>query len=281
MNWGSPFSMVPKPKIFYDASICIDAARGRIPAEDWLQVSKFISRSCKYYISPLTLDELLRGIHRGSLNQFQRNRRALEFLYPAHKKTFLPYPGDFVMFHVFGRRTSAGPHQTGMEKLVKVFLQSKDADELHNTRIWKGRPDTGLSELLYTSYGLSGAQSRYAADYNSHRSGVGAFDDELWMKMMLDHCKQADTPQNRELVRDYLSASRLHAKSLWELRKNKLYDFSKHASDLVDGQQLAYLADASMHFITSDRKLKSRIADSPQSARVWSWKDLTARASAG
>ena len=272
--------MVPKPKIFYDASICIDAARGRIPAEDWSQVSKFISRSCKYCISPLTVDELLRGIHRGSPDEFRRNRRALEFLYPACKKSFLPYPGDFVMFHVFGRRTSAGPQQMGMEKLVKAFLQSKDADELHNRRIWKGRRDTGLSELIYTSDGLSGAQSRYVADYNSHRSRIDAFDDELWMKMTLDHYKQADTPQHRKLVRDCMSANRLNAKFFWDLRKDKGYDFSKHASDLVDGQQLAYLAEASMHFITSDRKLKSRVADSPQSARVCSWRDLTARASA-
>src|SRR5207253_18389 len=103
-------------------------------------------------------------------------------------------------------------------------------------------------------------------------------DDELWMKMMLDHCKQVDNPSNGELVRDSLSASRLHAKFLWEVRKDKFYDFSKHASDLVDGQQLAYLADASMHFITSDKKLKAHIAESAQSARVWSWRDLTARA---
>src|SRR6267378_4137900 len=105
--------MVPKLKIFYDASICIDVARGRITAEDWLQGSKFISRSCKYYISPVTVDELLRGIHRGSPEEFRRNRRALEFLYPAHKKSFLPYPGNFLMVHVFGRKTSAGPQQVG------------------------------------------------------------------------------------------------------------------------------------------------------------------------
>ena len=256
-------------KIFYDSSICIDAARGNIPQDEWTRVSSVVSRHFRYFISPLTLDELLRGIHRGGPDEFFRSRQALALLYPAHKKTFLPYPGDFLLHHVFGKKALARPVRTELEMhtLVKEFLQCRSTNELFGKQLWRRRRATAVSELLRTEYWHADKQHNYATDYNSSRSSRGEpFDEDLWLKISLAHYEQPDTLENRERLRESLSANRLLAEFAWEARNDQHYNFFKHSSDLVDGQQLAYLADPDMRFVSNDRKMKSRIASSPQGA---------------
>jgi hypothetical protein len=165
--------------------------------------------------------------------------------------------------------------QLEMQTLAKTFLQCRDSNDLYGKQLWKGRLGTAVSELLRTEYWYREKQQEYAIDYGSFRSTrQDAFDEELWIKISLAHYKQPDTLDNRKRLCESLSANRLMAKFVSQARNDQRYDFFKHSSDLVDGQQLAYLADPDMHFVSNDRKLRSRIAGSPQSSRVVSWRDL-------
>ncbi len=269
--------MATRVKLFYDTSICIDASRGRIPANEWIRVNRFVYSTFRYCISILTLDELLCGIHKGDPAQFLRNRRALELLFPAHRKTFLPYPGDFIAAYVFGQRRSP-PDQTKMNALVKAFLKSKSANDLGAKPIWKGKHDTALSELLWTSNWYSQVQFNYARDYSSARKeNEEDFPEELWAKMLLEHLKQPDTPANRQLAANSLNAQFLLSRFFLQAKSDDRYDFFRHSSDLVDLQQLSYLVDPNIVFVSNDRKLKAHIRASPQSSRVWTWETLKSR----
>jgi hypothetical protein len=162
-----------------------------------------------------------------------------------------------------------------MQTLARTFLQCRDSNDLYRKQLWKGRQGTAVSELLRTEYWHREKQREYVTDYSSFRNNHhDAFDEESWIKMSLAHYEQPDTLYNRKRLCESLSANRLMAKFVWQARNDKRYDFFKHSSDLVDGQQLAYLADPVMHFVSNDRKLRSRIANSPQSSRVLSWRDL-------
>ncbi len=56
--------------------------------------------------------------------------------------------------------------------------------------------------------------------------------------------------------------------------RNQNYVVSRHTSDLIDGQQLIYLFDESVIFVTQDRNLREAAKATPQSNRVISFNEL-------
>jgi hypothetical protein len=52
---------------------------------------------------------------------------------------------------------------------------------------------------------------------------------------------------------------------------NHAYNARKHANDLLDAEQLVYLADPRLHFVTCDRGYKDKVAASEQSRRIHSY----------
>lgn len=67
-----------------------------------------------------------------------------------------------------------------------------------------------------------------------------------------------------------LSASYEYRKSLFEMvNGNRNYNPDKRKGDWVDGQQLMYLADPSMHMLTDESAIRQRCERSPQSERIF------------
>lgn len=265
-----------KIRLFYDACVCIDAAKGNIPEEEWRLVSSFVSRKCRYYISPITVDELLRGVDRAGPEHFKKTKRALERLYPAHRKKTLPPPGVFINVQLFGRKLPYWLNEYKMDALIKAYIQSRDSDTLYSRRVWKGNRDTAVSKLVQTNLWYMAKFTKWQEDFEVGRFHGKSFSKEDWLEMVLLHCEQPDTVENRKRVFDSLNAQYFQIKHLFEMLKNQEFDVAKHSSDLVDNQHLSYLADPEMHFVTNDKKLRARISESAQGSRVWSWKDLYA-----
>jgi hypothetical protein len=69
--------------------------------------------------------------------------------------------------------------------------------------------------------------------------------------------------------------------SLWDLALNSKYDFIEHASDWIDVQQLYYLSDDQMHFVTNDSKHIGSTRGSSQHGRILSYQDLFQRVNNG
>ena len=75
---------------------------------------------------------------------------------------------------------------------------------------------------------------------------------------------------------DRFDAAYCFDRHLWNFIKNPSYDFSKHATELVDAQQLYYLCDSEMHLATTDKRLKNVVRTSLQSNRILTYDDLSA-----
>jgi hypothetical protein len=71
-----------------------------------------------------------------------------------------------------------------------------------------------------------------------------------------------------------LDAAYHYDQFLWELAEKHKYDFASHDSDWIDEQQLFYLADPAILFITSDTKIRLRTSKSKQADRVLSFEEL-------
>jgi hypothetical protein len=62
---------------------------------------------------------------------------------------------------------------------------------------------------------------------------------------------------------------------LWQFIRNPDYNFSKHRGEIVDAQQLYYLCQPNIYFVTNDTRLKEAVSDSPQGRRVMTYQELT------
>jgi hypothetical protein len=76
-----------------------------------------------------------------------------------------------------------------------------------------------------------------------------------------------------------LDAALSHDLSLYALAKQGCYDFARHNSDWLDGQQLYYLSDPTVQFVTCDiRRIRHRTRGSSQANRIVSFDELVAMA---
>jgi hypothetical protein len=65
---------------------------------------------------------------------------------------------------------------------------------------------------------------------------------------------------------------------LWRMAATQSYDFERHGSDWIDGQQLYYLSKSDMHFVTNEQwKFIARIGTSSQNGRILSYDQLLCR----
>src|SRR5207249_2128444 len=74
-----------------------------------------------------------------------------------------------------------------------------------------------------------------------------------WAAGLLDGLNIKRREETCTKVSKALEAAYCFDEYLWKQAKNYSYDFKKHDSNWVDGQQLFYLCDKSVWFVTQDR----------------------------
>src|SRR5580692_6352412 len=79
-------------KYFFDTQIIMEVERGNIPEKEWDDVFSFIRRDGQYWISPLTLTELLWALSRGKPEFYGQHQRRFRVLYPHGEKRFFDFP---------------------------------------------------------------------------------------------------------------------------------------------------------------------------------------------
>jgi len=93
---------------------------------------------------------------------------------------------------------------------------------------------------------------------------------KLWLKAT---GKEA-TSEECSKVTAALDAAYHHEQNLYALARQGNYDFSRHGSDWIDGQQPFYLCDPTIHFIVGDSRIKAWTAGSSQSDRIILYEEL-------
>jgi hypothetical protein len=273
--------MFSKPKFFLDTSVCIDVARSNsISADDWARVLRRCKAKFRYCISPETVFELVAGLADSNEAHFTESQEPIRVLFPAGPKSFLDRLRVFVPNTVFGeKRKPVYSVETDFDLWIRTVLHAPDKKALQSGMLrigLKGRCGVGL-DLDHIRKSIRDIQAGYASRFDSLRKrGVPDLTRDTWAEMILQDLRKPITPQNLDLVCEKVDAAYQFDSYLWRFLRNPDYDFSKHRGEIVDAQQLYYLCDSNVYFVTNDRRLKSAISRSPQVSRVLTYQELLA-----
>jgi len=269
--------MSPRPKLFFDTSLCIDIARERASGRETGSLRSICSR-CRDFISPLTVYELVAGLASGTDAHFKQNREAIKAVYPVGHKRFLPSLRVLLPKQLFGERAKvAHSFDLDFDLWVRAVLKARNRQELESGRMkvgLKGRKGFGLildeidKQMRYIEDGFAGLLTSF------RKTGAPSLTPEIWAKLILDSMGKQSSSESISLVLERLNAAYHLDARLWEFIEGSNYNFAKHRSELVDANQLSYLCDPEMYMATSDLRLKKAVAGSTQSARVLNYNEL-------
>jgi len=265
--------MAAKLKIFFDTSLCIDAGNGKLS-----ESPNWVYRAIRYYISPLTVYELVAGLDTGQGRYFNRNREAIRVVYPTGPKRFLPQLRSFIPKQLFGESVRL-PHSVDVDfdLWIKAVLKARTREELESGKLkvgLKGRKGIGL-DLRSINEQMRRIEDGFANLLTAFRkTGAPSLTPEIWAKLILDSMRTAVTPENVGTLLQRLDAAYRFEERMWGFITSPNYNFAKHRSELVDAHQLTYLCDPGLYMVTSDQRLKKAIAGSPQSTRVVTYNEL-------
>jgi hypothetical protein len=100
---------------------------------------------------------------------------------------------------------------------------------------------------------------------------------ETWATAVLGLIGIDANDKNRSKLLSVLDAAYHFDVSLWDLAKDKSYDFKDHDSDWLDSQQLYYLCDPAVVFVTKDSRIKKRSRKSAQTDRILLYSEFVGR----
>lgn len=267
-------------KVVFDTQIIANVANGKIPQGRWSEICGRLKLMCRHAISFNTLAEILDGIAGGDAAHFEENLQRLRALYISRKSEFLPLVGDFLrkqIFHATFRKIEFTPNK--LRYWVDIVLRAKNRTQL----------DSGLVDLQRVghsnrSYGLHFAhvtrpmnegRDLHARALEDLRQGVlRRGDSTRWAKSILALINVDDTPANELKLLHSLDAAWKYDNFLYDLAQKQVYDFAKHDSDWIDFQQLFYLSDPHIVFVTLDTNIGFRTKTSAQRNRVLSLDEL-------
>jgi hypothetical protein len=274
--------MYSKPKFFLDTSVCIDLAHSAdASGNEWSCTWAIWRKRFRYCISPLTVYELVAGLADSDEAHFDESREAIRLLYPTGRKSFLDQLSVFVPNTLFGEKRKAAPSvDTNFHLWIRAILRSPNKRTLQSGRMRIGpRPRNGFGlDLGSIRKSIRDVQAGYARLFRSfQKSNVPDLTPRIWAEMILRQFGRPLSDSNVKLVLERLDAAYRFDSHLWGLIRNSAYDFSKHRGEMVDAQQLYYLCDSTIYFVTNDKRLKVAISKSSQSSRVLTYQDLLSK----
>jgi hypothetical protein len=271
-----------RQKIFFDTSICIAAGKGDIPAAEWQSTWRFVTRNFDYAVSPMTLSEILVGIGQGAEKHFEANRAPLRVLCPPYKTDFLRMPLHFALENVLrDHRGVDGLEPKDFRLQARVTLQARTKSLLMSGGVVLPEVTThshGMNLDLIVSFMQAGRRDGVDSLTKLRAGQLQRSDPVAWAQNLVGKLGKTITPEEGARLSSRLDAAYRFEDALMDFAEQGSYNFSKHGSDWIDAQQLFYLCDPVVHFLTLDGGLKRRVSDSPQRDRIIEYEDLSRRA---
>jgi hypothetical protein len=269
--------IIVPPKAFLDTQIVSDVERGHISAADWGLVSRYIGHATRYCVSALTLTELLAGLANGGSEYFEKHKRRLRFLLNPDPR---PEMLDFINYFVareLGLTLQRPAHLEddflGTINLV-LSAPSKDAlldgfphPENQSQQTVRIRVDRFVKELAET-------RTKYVEMMGYRRKGVPQISPHAWASNLLGFYGVSAAADSLADIADRLSATYEFEMAINKLVENPNFSIPKHTSDHFDGQQLCYLCDPNVVFITNDSDFRIRAGKSPQAKRIKTFEEV-------
>jgi hypothetical protein len=272
-----------RPKLFLDTNICIDATDGSIPAKEWNRVRKHIVAHYRYCISFVTMKELFGRLARCGDEFFANNKKALQVLYGTGTRCVLAYPACFAIRTVLGYPVSRKYDVKGLrdesfgEKVMKAVLQAPSKAQLKAGIPVSAKSGRQSFDLDHFDAHEDSAQREHADLLQGIRDRV--IDRPEPMKWAAWILRQLELPHYKEDCHKLLApldAAYRYGLELSEFAKNENYNFQKPSNITAwgDVNQLFYLCDEQMHFLTADNDFRSYTYGSPQANRIVMYKDF-------
>jgi hypothetical protein len=283
--------MTTRHKFFLDTSVCSHVALGkRISTADWSKVRNYICQNYEYVMSPITLYELLNGFDKRPDEEFLKDRKVFEVLYPPQcKKRFLRWPSSFVLDTVFGDfRLKKDFEPNDLDLWVRVVLAAPDKVALRTRKVTlPDYPDQTFGlRLDHFEGGVEKVKKRHIKILQELAADLRAGPPlcsvrNKWAATHLKEWGRQVTNDDCSRLAESLDAAFHHDDVVWglvnkTLRKNP-YNVKKDASAVLDRQQLYYLCDPTMLMLTDDFKLVHRVKGSAQQDRLLKFEDLLRR----
>jgi hypothetical protein len=268
-----------RPRFLFDVHIGSYVQNGTIARSDWELVRRYMARHARYAITSITLYELIAGIAHGSNAHFHHNREPLRILFEPAGRELLPLSGDFVRSMVFNLPIRAKAFQSKkLEKWVTVILKAQSKADLLGGRV-KLKGESYGSPLSSFATQIQRGKRLDAERFERLRKGqLRESTQETWCRELLKRMEVPPIAENIDKLKEPLDAAWCFERERYKLARDKGYNFERHGSDWLDGQLLYYLADAQMHVVSSDRRIKHLTRGSQQSRRILDFDDLIATA---
>jgi hypothetical protein len=213
-------------------------------------------------ISPITIVEVLSQLTIKSAEEVLRQIQAIHnWTNPTHTE-LLAWPNDTLFSIWFGKAASDSGLTKRMEKAINVCLASDSVESLQEDA---GKAKDAIDEMKQQS--TQDFRTLLAAARKEPFDGEKF--SEAWFRGIANRVK-AD-PASKRMSEIILELSAYHEFEHGKLQaavQNKDYNPEKHANDLLDAEQLIYLQDKSLCFLTCDTGFQNLVKKSPQVSRI-------------
>lgn len=92
--------------------------------------------------------------------------------------------------------------------------------------------------------------------------------DEIWATGIRNRIDVKKAPSTVQIVADLSAYHEFEFSKLQVALANKDYNIEKHRNDLFDAEQLVYMKDPALHFLTADRGYLRKVVKSPFRDRI-------------
>jgi hypothetical protein len=267
-----------RPKPFFDTQVCELAASGAIPRADWIFLQDYFEVETDYHISPLTVAEILDRINKDENNRyFRRTQEQIRCLYPHGKrKKFFDFTRYFISRTIFGKEAK------------RPFMLEKDFAFDLEILLWAGSRSQ-VTQGVPMPYLMNGSYRLRLEKFSDEIQGIRniykqwlgllkgrkkfSFTPEEWLNDALKTVGM-DTPDNRKKFIDALPAAYQFEHWIIDAARNHNYNLDKNISDQIDAQQLYYLCDPTVIFITNDTDHKIRLKGNSQQQRIKTFSEV-------
>ena len=213
-------------------------------------------------ISPLTVFEVLSQLTIEKADEvLQQIHAVLNYVNP--KRTgLLPWPDAALKGVWFGKTGSDDGFTKRMQKAFNTCLQTDSVETL--------RDEAGKLRDSIDDMNQKTAEEFERLLEAARREGLKEGDfSSLWFIGMARRIKaDPESKKIQDVVHAFSAYHEFEESKLKTALANEDYNPLKHKNDLLDAEQLVYLNDANLRFLTCDKGFAGRVRKSPQAARI-------------
>jgi len=213
-------------------------------------------------VSPITAFEVLSQLSITKADDVLQQIHALHNWCVPEGTGLLPWPGD-ALYGLWFQKPAADDGFTGkMQKAFNVCLASESADSLKQEA---GR----LMDVMEAMKNQSASDFARLLEAARKEPLEGDKFSEAWFRGIASRIK-AD-PGSKPMAEMVSLLSAYHEFEQTKLQialRSQEYNAEKHRNDLLDAEQLIYLSDPTLCFLTCDGGFQNLVKKSPQAPRI-------------